>query len=214
MCKFEIDWTKLPAATPDELRRFLRRCLQSEPENRLHDAADARLVISELERDEPLASDRRKTRAPSKTWLPAVAAALLAAIAGLLLWRTGMTARSVDAVANPVVRFAIEPPPDVTNISNVTLAADGRFVVYEGQVEGESRLFLRRWDSLESHLMGGTEGAPWPFVSPDGAWVGFIRDAKMLPPLSGSQRMHAQYGWDGGRRAFERCDARCEVRGA
>src|SRR5438477_9591040 len=46
----EVDWTALPAATPPELRRLLRFCLERNPRNRLHDIADARLVLAELER--------------------------------------------------------------------------------------------------------------------------------------------------------------------
>ena len=47
----EIDWAKLPAETPDELRRLLRRCLERDPENRLQDAGDVRLVLAELEQE-------------------------------------------------------------------------------------------------------------------------------------------------------------------
>ena len=28
-------------------------------------------------------------------------------------------------------------------------------------------------------MLAGTEGARWPFTSPDGAWIGFFRDAKI-----------------------------------
>ncbi|MBK6404626.1 MAG: serine/threonine protein kinase [Holophagales bacterium] len=45
----EIDLAKLPAGTPPALRRLLRRCLERNPKNRLHDAADARLVLADLE---------------------------------------------------------------------------------------------------------------------------------------------------------------------
>ena len=76
----------------------------------------------------------------------------------------------------------------MTTVSNVTLAADGRFVVYEGQVDGESRLFLRRFDALESAPLAGTEGARWPFISPDGAWIGFFRDAKIYKVVDRRRR--------------------------
>jgi Tol biopolymer transport system component len=161
------------------MRRLLRRCLERDPENRLHDASDARLVISELERGDPLATGGRRSTGGWKPWLVASLFALVVAVAGILPWARIVATSRGEGVASPVVRFAIEPPPGVTNVSNVTLAADGRFVVYEGQVEGESRLFLRRLDTLESRLLAGTEGARWPFVSPDGAWIGFFRDAKL-----------------------------------
>ena len=47
--KSEIDLAKLPAGTPPAIRRLLRRCLERNPKNRLHDIADARIVLDELE---------------------------------------------------------------------------------------------------------------------------------------------------------------------
>ena len=44
----ELDWSALPASTPAALRDLLRRCLERKPKNRLHDIADARLVIDDL----------------------------------------------------------------------------------------------------------------------------------------------------------------------
>ena len=46
--KTEIDLGSLPAETPAALRRLLRRCLERQPKNRLHDIADARIVIDEV----------------------------------------------------------------------------------------------------------------------------------------------------------------------
>jgi len=45
--KGEPDWTKLPASTPTNIKSLLRRCLQKEPKNRLHDIADARIFLQE-----------------------------------------------------------------------------------------------------------------------------------------------------------------------
>ena len=174
--RHEINWAEVPAGIPDEVRRMLRRCLERDPVNRLHDAADARLVIADVQREGPVApraSSRARTR-----WAYAGAFALAITIAGA--WLAFVGAKPPRIVApNPVVRFTIEPLAGVASVSNVILAADGRFIVYEGQVEGESRLYLRRLDALDSRLLGGTEGARWPFISPDGAWVGFFRGAKI-----------------------------------
>ena len=46
--KSEIDLAALPAGTPPALRRLLRRCLERNPKNRLHDIADARIVLDDL----------------------------------------------------------------------------------------------------------------------------------------------------------------------
>jgi Tol biopolymer transport system component len=61
----------------------------------------------------------------------------------------------------------------------VALADDGRFAVFEAQVEGEFRFFMRRFDALESQPVAGTEGARGPFLSPDGRWIGFVRNARI-----------------------------------
>lgn len=191
----DIDWTRLPAGLPDELYRLLRRCLERDPKNRLRDAADARIVIEEVIADlggagRTAAGARGVARARSP-WLVmagiALGVVLIGAIAIVLITRSSSTnaaaanATGAGAAARqPSIRFAIEPPANVTSVSNVTVSADGRFVVYEGQVDGESRLFLRRFDALDSQAIAGTEGARWPFLSPDGAWIGFFREAKLF----------------------------------
>jgi eukaryotic-like serine/threonine-protein kinase len=150
----DVDWTLLPAETPEDVRRVLRRCLERNPKNRLHDAADARLAIEDVDADAQRDDDddgglagRRPPRA-RRPW-PWIAAALATvAIAGtmLVLWLLPRSQRTEPVPS--VVRFAIEPPPQVTNVSYVAAAADGRFIVYEAQVEGEFRLFVRRFDEL------------------------------------------------------------------
>jgi serine/threonine protein kinase len=47
----DIHWALLPRDTPEELRRLIRRCLQRDPKDRLHDAADARLILADVEHD-------------------------------------------------------------------------------------------------------------------------------------------------------------------
>jgi Tol biopolymer transport system component len=175
-----VHWAQLPRDTPDELRRLLRRCLQRDPKNRLHDAADARLILAEMESDflaGRIGGSQWRRRMP---WLLAGVATAAVAVAGMWAAR-GMFTKSPVAEPPPqVVRFAIEPPPEVMNVSSVAIAADGRFAVYEAQVEGEFRFFMRRFDALESRPVAGTEGARGPFLSPDGAWIGFVRNAKLF----------------------------------
>jgi serine/threonine protein kinase len=47
--KAEPAWRHLPAETPVGIRRLLRRCLQKERKVRLHDMADARIDIDEVQ---------------------------------------------------------------------------------------------------------------------------------------------------------------------
>ena len=43
----EPDWSRLPDATPLRIRRVLRRCLEKDPNRRLHDVADARIELED-----------------------------------------------------------------------------------------------------------------------------------------------------------------------
>src|SRR4029450_395525 len=45
----EPEWKQLPASTPQKIRDLLRRCLQKDPQRRLHDIADARIEIDEAQ---------------------------------------------------------------------------------------------------------------------------------------------------------------------
>jgi serine/threonine-protein kinase len=64
----------------------------------------------------------------------------------------------------------------VAEIWAPAVAADGSFAVYEGRTEGNSVLYLHRFDEMAPRLIEGTEGATGPFISPDGRWIGFRQD--------------------------------------
>ena len=148
-----------------------------DPKERLHDAADIRLLIADVRQD--AATPGPGGSGTTRGWIVAGVVGVAAAIAGALAGPWLFRPPSPGAPGASIVRLAIEPPREVETISNVTTSADGRFVVYEGQIEGQSRLFLRRVDALESRALAATEGAHWPFVSPDGAWIGFFRDGRI-----------------------------------
>ena len=54
------------------------------------------------------------------------------------------------------------------------MSPDGETVVYTATRGEEQLLFLRTRDQLEAVPIRGTDGAMFPFFSPDGAWVGFF----------------------------------------
>jgi len=47
--KADPDWSRLPAETPESIRRLLRRSLQKEEKLRLRDLRDARMEIDEVQ---------------------------------------------------------------------------------------------------------------------------------------------------------------------
>ena len=65
----EPDWDALPVETPAGVRRLLRRCLEKDRRQRLHDVADARIELEDLlagkekESDTMPAASRSRSRA-------------------------------------------------------------------------------------------------------------------------------------------------------
>jgi serine/threonine protein kinase/Tol biopolymer transport system component len=73
----------------------------------------------------------------------------------------------------------------------MALSPDGRSVIYcampaNTESGAGSQLYLRSLDRLEARPIAGTEGGAFPFISPDGNWVGFYADGKLMKvPIAG-----------------------------
>jgi len=180
------DWTTLPHATPDALRRLLRRCLEKDPQRRLRDAADVRIEIEEcaselgasasLRTDVPR-FDRPRAASRRTAWI-AAAASLVALAAGLaagVSWRRESAARA--DIARATIAIPAGQAVEKGRASPLALSPDGTLLVYVASVAGgRPRLFLRPLDALEPSAIPATEGASAPFFSPDGRWLAFWAD--------------------------------------
>ncbi len=177
--KAEPDWTTLPTDTPPAIRRLLRRCLEKDRKRRLDSAAGARLEI-----------DDALTASPTADGPSAAGAAVpMASSRGRLPWMVALTvaAALIAAMATPTLRYLRQTPPPVppeTRLEIVTpptslltsfaLSPDGRQIVFAADSDGASRLWLRPLASTSAQSLAGTEGATWPFWSPDGRSIGFF----------------------------------------
>jgi len=182
----EIDWSRLPAATPASLRRLLRRCLERNPKNRLHDAADARLVLEDLLREVPVETGEEASARPAsrpdraRRALPWAVALLASGTTAVVLWR-GSSGPVAEERA--VSEFGVlVPPPFALPPSQspvVDLALDGRTLVFVAEGDRTAALFRRRMDHLASTPIEVPEGAQNPVISPDGRWIAFFADGKL-----------------------------------
>ncbi|HKQ96992.1 MAG TPA: protein kinase [Candidatus Polarisedimenticolia bacterium] len=130
---------------------------------------------------QPIGESRRRGGAIGGAAIGGVALGLLAA--GLFVWLQPAPVRTS-------LRVNVELPPK-TQLSaqdrSVALSPDGRVLAYAGAGEdGKQRLWTRRLDSLQAQPLVGTEGATYPFWSPDGAFIGFFAEQKLRKvPASG-----------------------------
>ena len=166
------DWTRLPADTPPGIRRLLRRCLQKERHRRLQTAGDARIEIDEAysEPDEVqpvlVATSRRE-----RWWLVAALVVLAVAVTlGVLYMRT-----PADV---PVMRVDITTPATDAPMS-FAISPDGRSLAFVAYDEGLARLWVRPLDATTAQPLAGTQGATYPFWSPDSSALGFFADGKL-----------------------------------
>jgi serine/threonine protein kinase len=169
--KSEPDWNRLPAETPENIRRLLRRCLKKDRARRLHHIADAALDLEEIEA-EPRGG-HVELRSPLRgRWLLvwALVATTLAALAGARLWR-----QQAPGLLAPESRFEIatERLPDGPSV-DIAIAPDGLKIVYTAVTNSETRLWLRSLDSVAARSLPGTENAVQPFWSPDSRSIAFF----------------------------------------
>ena len=159
---------------------LLERCLEKDPRRRLRDIGDARLEIDAAIAGPETSAALPASGVPGRRAIAWVAASLLVgAFAGAVtMWLLPRSQASAPPRAS-TVRFEITPPANVTHVPNVALSPDASFLVYSGEGDAETSLYLHRFQTGESRQVTGTTGARWPFISPDGKWVAFYRSGKL-----------------------------------
>ena len=169
--KLEPDWSALPAETPASIRRLIRRCLTKDRKQRLQAIGEARIAL-----ENPATSREESAQRPRRplAWI-AVSAILLLALIALSF----VHFRKAPPPEERSVRFQVPLPEKSTN-AIFQLSPDGRYLAIAGSsLEASSRLWVRPLDSLESRALPGTEGANFPFWSPDSAFIGFFAQGKL-----------------------------------
>jgi len=185
------DWDRLPAGLSPRVGSLLRRCLRKDPRDRLHDIADARLEIEEIEvAPETTVAPAVARRSSGRIWLTPALAGLI--VGALIAWALLGPQRSFSPTARGLTRLHAELPPKTTlslgRGSAVALSPDGSTLVFVAAVAGQPQLFARTLDRFDSTPLPGTEGAANPFFSPDGKWVGFFAGGRLKKiALSGGQ---------------------------
>ena len=104
------------------------------------------------------------------------AALVLAASAAAVL--AGSSMRKAAAPAE--VMFDASFPPGVApDFTQLAISPDGRYLAVAPTFEGRAPIWLRPIDSTAGRMLPGTEGATFPFWSPDGKSIGFFAERKL-----------------------------------
>ena len=170
----EPDWTALPATTPPAILHLLQRCLEKDPKRRQRDIGDARIALDESHAPPDARSAARGgfRHRERLAWVAAVLATAFAAV-----YATRALHRSAPS---PEIRFDTSFPRsvDVTFVQ-LAISPDGQRLVAAPTFEGRAPLWLRPLNSTAGRLLPGTEGATFPFWSPDGKSIAFFAQRKL-----------------------------------
>jgi len=168
--------TETGRAVSPTLERIVRRCLEKNPEQRFQSARDLSFALGALSGTETSGVARAAAAAPRRTalvpWL-AAALAMLAVAAG-----TWYVARRPQPTTRMEFAFAV---PDEMSISHMALSRDGSILAFVSPEESSDlpMLFLQRVGSPNVSPLPGTQGASYPFWSPDGTSIGFFANGKL-----------------------------------
>ncbi len=167
----EPDFERLATKVPGSLRKLIERCLRKDQKMRLHDIADARILTQEYLADPsayavdastvPQLSERRQSLLWGVTGLLGVA--LL--ISWVVLWQA--TRPLEQAPMRLPVQLTPDQPIGSTDARAVIFSPDGKRLIYVSGSGQSSRLYVRALDQLEATPLSGTDGAQYPFFSPN-----------------------------------------------
>jgi len=167
------DWTRLPIETPPDLRKLVQRCLRKDRNLRLQHIGDARIEIEETQSgahvygQAPQRSGRPWAR---PGWISALG--LLALAAGVATWAFRPAPLALET------RFEIPTPPTASP-GSLAISPDGKTILFAVSEQGRSQFWIRSLDSVSSRPLEGTDGATYPFWSPDSQSVGFFTNTNL-----------------------------------
>jgi Tol biopolymer transport system component/predicted Ser/Thr protein kinase len=165
-----------PLTVAPQLERIVKRSLAKDPDQRFQTARDLKAALAwAMEQPPPsgAVSPRRSL------WIPIAATALL--VGALGGWAVSHFRRPVD---ERVVSLEIDPPEGarfvIGTLGGFALSPDGKTAAYIASSDGKRWLWVRRLDSVTARMLPGTEGASYPFWSPDNKSVAFFTSSKLL----------------------------------
>jgi Tol biopolymer transport system component len=169
--------------TPPALERLVKICLSKDPDDRWQTAHDVGLQLKQIaegasQASAPAMPVPQHKRGNAWVW---VLTGILGVVAGVALVLAYLAShRDVR-----VLRVELNPPDKMQfNLSGdhggpAMISPDGRYIVFSAYGSGGAQLYLRSLDSTSPQALSGTEGAMFPFWSPDSRSVAFFTDDKL-----------------------------------
>ena len=167
----------LQPMTPPALERVVKKCLAKDPDERWQSASDLASELNWIAEGGSQAVEAGRVPLPRKTWefLPwlLVGSLLLLLIGTGVPWWKASNGRSAHPMYfHTAVSFSA---------NDLAMSPNGRtlaMVAYSSQVNNYA-LLVHEVGSQRTTSLEGTQGASYPFWSPDGNFIGFFADGKL-----------------------------------
>ncbi len=168
--------SQLQPSAPPALARLIQICLEKDPDERVQTAHDLKLQLQAIA--ETPASVPAATGPPSRfRWIPWTVAGVLAIIAAAIGW---LYLASQSAPSTSVHSYILAPDKSSLAINGNSggfpvLSPDGKRLAFIAKAaDGRQMLWIQPLNSAVAQPLAGTEGANYPFWSPDSRYVAFF----------------------------------------
>jgi serine/threonine protein kinase/Tol biopolymer transport system component len=175
-----------PAGTPAELHTIVRVALARDPADRWQSVGDVAKMLKAVASRLGTSSTEPGSPGRARGW-PLVAS--LAVVVALAIAVGALVLRVREPPpAQPVVSLSLPPPSAggfaLTSSSVQTpefaVSPDGGAIVFVAAgVNRRRKLWIRSLDDIESRPVEGSDGASYPFWSPDGRSIAFFADRQL-----------------------------------
>ena len=176
----------LQPLTPAALEHVVLRCLMKDPEERWQSSRDLSRELKWISGGVGLtkASEPAPRRRERLAW------GMAALCIALLTWLGVAHWRSIRSAESRHLHLSLLPPPSTSFVPyNFAISPDGlRLAFVAAAQDGGTALWVRSLAAGAAQQMTGTEGALYPFWSPDSRQVGFFQASKLksVNPSSGT----------------------------
>ena len=172
--------SQIRTVVPAALDRLVRVCLEKDPDDRWQTAHDVMLELRWIQESSsqagvasPVVRHRRRVREAAAWSLAAVAIVF-----------AGVVAIRPRAQPERVIQFSVDTPSHTSlypfDTQGLSLSPDGlRLAFVALGDDGKELLYVRELSSNRSEPLAGTEGASYPFWSPDGSTIAFFANRKL-----------------------------------
>ena len=166
--------SSLQPLAPAALDRVVRKCLAKDAAERWQSAKDLHdelVWLSAGNIGPALVAPAARARRAYVAWV-------VAAVATLAALAVGFTAMRQSAPDAPLIRFDLETPSAPSPL-HLTVSPDGKYVTALVGSDKGSVIWLRAMNEPSARTLVGTEGASFPFWSPDSRVLGFFTGGKL-----------------------------------